>query len=103
MVPCVSPDLSLIPTADFQLASIYTRHNAKMTRPPLNKLIACLKEQGVAKIAVTGYCFGGVFCYASGRNRRMTEIRTGHYAFDLTFDNQIQVAVVAHPSLLKYP
>ena len=33
----------------------------------------------------------------------MSEIRTGRYVFDLAFDNQIQVAVVAHPSLLKYP
>jgi len=60
-------------------------HDQKHTRPPLDKVINALKEQGVTKFAATGYCFGG------------------RYVFDLAFENVIQVSVVAHPSLLQTP
>ncbi|KAG2362170.1 Alpha/Beta hydrolase protein [Suillus spraguei] len=60
-------------------------HCAEVTRPPVDKVIAALKEEGVTKFAVAGYCFGG------------------RYAFDLAFDNIIQCAVVSHPRQLKIP
>jgi dienelactone hydrolase len=34
-------------------------HGSDKTRPPLDKVIAALKEQGVTKFGATGYCFGG--------------------------------------------
>lgn len=34
-------------------------HGPEQTRPPLDKVIKALKEQGVTKFAATGYCFGG--------------------------------------------
>jgi len=69
----------------FDLMAWLARHGADKTRPVLDKVIAALKEQGVIKFGATGYCFGG------------------RYTFDLAFDNIIQCAVVAHPSLLKVP
>ncbi|KAG2144592.1 dienelactone hydrolase [Suillus clintonianus] len=60
-------------------------HGTEVTRPPLDKVIAALKEEGVTKFGATGYCFGG------------------RYTFDLAFDNIIQCAVVSHPSLLDLP
>ncbi|KIK81524.1 hypothetical protein PAXRUDRAFT_832781 [Paxillus rubicundulus Ve08.2h10] len=60
-------------------------HGAGVTRPPLDKVIAALKVEGVKDFAATGYCFGG------------------RYVFDLAFDRVLKVAAVAHPSLLKVP
>ena len=60
-------------------------HGAEQTRPPLDKVIAALKERGVTQFAATGYCFGA------------------RYTFDLAFDGVIKAAVVSHPSLLKVP
>lgn len=60
-------------------------HGREQTRPPIDKIIAGLKERGVEKIAATGYCFGA------------------RYVFDLAFDNIIKVAAVAHPSRLEVP
>jgi dienelactone hydrolase len=36
-------------------------HLAEQTRPPLDKVIAWLKEQGVKEFGAIGYCFGGQF------------------------------------------
>jgi len=44
-----------------------------------------LKDEGVTKFGATGYCLGA---------------RIG---FDLAFEGAVQVAVTAHPSLLKIP
>ncbi|KAG2089661.1 Alpha/Beta hydrolase protein [Suillus cothurnatus] len=69
----------------FDLYAWLAAHGAEVTRPPLDKVIAALKEEGVTKFGATGYCFGG------------------RYIFDLAFDNVIQCAVASHPSLLKLP
>ncbi|KAG2144593.1 dienelactone hydrolase [Suillus clintonianus] len=69
----------------FDLKKWVANHGAEQTRPPLDKVIAALKEEGVTKFGVTGYCFGG------------------RYAFDLAFENVIQCTVVSHPSALKIP
>ncbi|KII89766.1 hypothetical protein PLICRDRAFT_39931 [Plicaturopsis crispa FD-325 SS-3] len=60
-------------------------HTAAHTRPPLDAVIAALKAEGVTRFGATGYCLGG------------------RYAFDLAFDNAIQVSVISHPSLLDPP
>ncbi|KAK7047440.1 hypothetical protein VNI00_006671 [Paramarasmius palmivorus] len=56
---------------------------SEQTRPPLDKVIAALKKEGVTAFGATGYCFGG------------------RYVFDLAFDNIITAGTVSHPSLLK--
>ncbi|KAM6496770.1 dienelactone hydrolase endo-1,3,1,4-beta-D-glucanase [Amanita muscaria] len=81
----VSPD-AFDPGSTFDLGKWFGNgHGPEQTRPPVDKVIKALKEQGVTKFGATGYCFGG------------------RYVFDLAFDNEIQVSVVAHPSLLKVP
>ncbi|KAF8836963.1 alpha/beta-hydrolase [Paxillus ammoniavirescens] len=69
----------------FDLMGWLKAHGADVTRPPLDKVIAALKAEGVKEFAATGYCFGG------------------RYVFDLAFDRVLKVAAVAHPSLLKVP
>ncbi|KAF9244119.1 dienelactone hydrolase [Melanogaster broomeanus] len=69
----------------FDLGTWFKSHGSEQTRPPLDKVIAALKEQGVTDFAATGYCFGG------------------RYAFDLAFDKVLKVVAVAHPSLLTVP
>ncbi|KAF5332150.1 hypothetical protein D9611_008178 [Ephemerocybe angulata] len=73
------------PGSTFNLNEWFPKHTQAHTRPTLDKVIAALKEEGVTKFLATGYCFGG------------------RYVFDLAFDNVIDVAAVAHPSLLTIP
>jgi dienelactone hydrolase len=39
-------------------------HGADQTRPPLDKVIAALKAEGITKFGATGYCFGGMFLHS---------------------------------------
>ena len=39
------------------------KHGSDVTRPPLDAVIAALKEQGITSFAATGYCFGGVYSF----------------------------------------
>ncbi|KXN86725.1 Protein AIM2 [Leucoagaricus sp. SymC.cos] len=68
---------------DFNIADWFKNHMAEQTRPPLDKVIAWLKGNGVKEFAATGYCFGA------------------RYVFDLAFDGFIKASVVSHPSLLN--
>ncbi|KAG2110573.1 dienelactone hydrolase [Suillus discolor] len=70
-------------STSFDVKAWFAKHGTEQTRPPLDKVIAALKERGVTKFGATGYCFGG------------------RYTFDLAFENVIQCSVVSHPSLLK--
>jgi dienelactone hydrolase len=36
-------------------------HGQAQTRPPLDKVIAELKKQGVKEFGAIGYCFGGAY------------------------------------------
>jgi dienelactone hydrolase len=69
----------------FDIMKWFGSHTNEFTRPPLDKVIAGLKEQGVVSFGATGYCFGG------------------RYVFDLAFENIIKVSVANHPSLLSIP
>ncbi|KAJ7133255.1 dienelactone hydrolase endo-1,3,1,4-beta-D-glucanase [Mycena epipterygia] len=71
--------------APFDWQAWLVRHGAEPTRPLIDAVVSALKVDGVTAIAATGYCFGG------------------RYVFDLAFEGIIQVASVAHPSLLKVP
>ncbi|KAF5360037.1 hypothetical protein D9758_007640 [Tetrapyrgos nigripes] len=69
----------------FDLKAWLANHGQDATRPPLDKVIEGLKEQGVSKFAATGYCLGG------------------RYVFDLAFENIISVSIASHPTLLQIP
>ncbi|PPQ78496.1 hypothetical protein CVT25_011837 [Psilocybe cyanescens] len=70
---------------NFDLDSWRPNHGPDKTRPPLDKVINALKEQGITIFGATGYCLGG------------------RYVFDIAFENVIKAAVVSHPSLLQIP
>ena len=69
----------------FDLNAWFPSHGPAQTRPPLDKVIAGLKERGITELAAVGYCFGA------------------RYAFDLAFEHVVKVVAVAHPSLLEVP
>jgi len=70
---------------DFDIQKWFPQHGAAQTRPPIDRVLVALEEQGVKSIGAIGFCFGA------------------RYVFDLAFDGKINVAVVCHPSLLKPP
>ncbi|KIJ55481.1 hypothetical protein M422DRAFT_24055 [Sphaerobolus stellatus SS14] len=72
-------------TPGFDIGKWFVNHGNDKTRPPLDAVIAALKEKGITSYAATGYCFGG------------------RYVFDLSFENVIKAGAVSHPSLLKVP
>ncbi|KIN93181.1 hypothetical protein M404DRAFT_1009143 [Pisolithus tinctorius Marx 270] len=69
----------------FNVQAWTQNHTPEATRPPIDKVIQALKDQGVTSLAVTGYCFGG------------------RYAIDLACDQVVDVIVVAHPSQVVVP
>lgn len=73
----------LLGTPGFDFSEWHSRHLAEQTRPPIDKVLAALEEQGVKWIGSTGFCFGA------------------RYVFDLAFEGKIKAAVVSHPSFLK--
>jgi dienelactone hydrolase len=79
----VGPDA--LSTGTFDLPTWLGKHSADHTGKRARKVIEGLKGQGITVYGGTGYCYGA------------------RLVFDLAFDNIIQVAVVAHPSLLKQP
>ncbi|PPQ72441.1 hypothetical protein CVT26_003770 [Gymnopilus dilepis] len=79
------PTDALAPGSKFDIQAWLAKHGAEQTRPPLDKVIAALKEQGVKTFGAVGYCFGA------------------RYSVDLSFENIIQANVITHPSLLKIP
>ncbi|KAL1692439.1 dienelactone hydrolase [Schizophyllum commune] len=80
-----APANAMAPNSGWNVQSWIPSHGPEQTRPPLDKVIAGLKEQGVTTFGAVGYCLGG------------------RYVFDLAFDGVIKAAAVAHPSLLKIP
>ncbi|KAG5647161.1 hypothetical protein DXG03_001116 [Asterophora parasitica] len=76
---------ALNPGSTFDLGKWIAKHGSNETRPPLDKVIAALKEEGVTAFGATGYCFGG------------------RYVFDLAYDGVIKAAATSHPSLLQIP
>lgn len=79
------PEDALDPGSEYDLSKWLRSHGSAETRPPIDKVIAALKEDGVTVFGAIGFCFGG------------------RYVFDLAFDNAINAAVVCHPSYLVVP
>lgn len=63
----------------------FPTHTKEHTRPPLDKVIAGLKEKGITSFGAVGYCFGA------------------RYVFDLAFERVIKAAVVNHPTFIEAP
>ncbi|GJE95617.1 alpha/beta hydrolase [Phanerochaete sordida] len=80
-----APADGLNPGSTFDLGAWFGRNGVDYSEPRARKVLAALKAQGIAKVGVTGYCYGA---------------RTG---FNLAFENAIAALVVAHPSLLQVP
>ncbi|KAH9983902.1 alpha/beta-hydrolase [Russula compacta] len=72
------------PGSGFDLQKWLPNHSPEHTGKRARKVIDGLKERGIIVFGATGYCYGA------------------RLVFDLAFDNVIQTAVVAHPSLLKH-
>lgn len=64
----------------FDMVGWRLQHTPEKTRPAIDGVIQYLRDNGIEKIGVVGYCFGG------------------KYAFDLAIENKVQVAMMAHPS-----
>ncbi|KAE9390906.1 chlorocatechol-degradation protein [Gymnopus androsaceus JB14] len=73
------------PDSNFNVTDWMAKHGPEQTRPPVDKVIAALKETGVTSFGGTGYCLGG------------------RYVFDLAFENIIKVSAVSHPTFLQVP
>jgi len=67
------------------IATWLASHGENVTLPIVLNTLKFLKKIGVKKVAVTGYCFGGL------------------YATRLAQDNLVVVSTMAHPSLLTVP
>ncbi|KAF7339018.1 Dienelactone hydrolase endo-1,3,1,4-beta-D-glucanase [Mycena venus] len=79
------PADAILGAGGFDLAGWLKTHGAEYARPPLDKVLAALKADGVTSVGAVGYCYGA------------------RWVFDLAFDGAITVAAVAHPSLLSVP
>ena len=49
-----------LPQKTFDLNAWFEKHGSEQTRPPIDKVIAGLRAEGVTKFGATGYCFGGM-------------------------------------------
>ncbi|KAG5651122.1 hypothetical protein H0H81_009774 [Sphagnurus paluster] len=92
----------------FDTEGCFAKHSLAVTRPPLDKVIAALKEEGVTTFAATGYCLGGTPspCADSFARRGLIVPASrllARYVFDLAFEGIIKAAAASHPSLLQIP
>ncbi|KAL0571978.1 hypothetical protein V5O48_009980 [Marasmius crinis-equi] len=70
---------------NFNLTEWLPTHGVDATLPPTRAVLGALREKGFSKVGVTGYCFGGL------------------YTTLLSQTNEVEVAVMSHPSLLTIP
>ncbi|KAJ3784694.1 dienelactone hydrolase, partial [Lentinula aff. detonsa] len=78
-----APVDALKPGSTWDLMAWLKAHGSDSARPPIDKVIEGLKNDGVTVFAVVGYCFGARF------------------AFDLAFEGIPKVVAIAHPSLVN--
>ncbi|KAK7681810.1 hypothetical protein QCA50_015157 [Cerrena zonata] len=91
--PVIVPDLfkgdpipsDALGSPSFDFMAWLGKHQPAETIPMIESVIAVLKAQGVTKIAALGFCYGA------------------RPAFDLAFENKLDIVLVNHPSLLKVP
>ncbi|KAF7354325.1 hypothetical protein MVEN_01120900 [Mycena venus] len=73
------------PSQGYDLAGWLAKHTPEDSLPPLRKVIAALKAEGVTTFGATGYCMGG------------------YYVFQLGFEGFLSAASAHHPSFLAVP
>lgn len=61
----------------------FAAHSMEITRPIVDKFLVGLREKGITKLGVVGYCYGA------------------RHTIDLAKKNLISSAAVAHPSRLE--
>jgi len=81
----VSPDILDNPAlqAKFDFRDWYSRHSSEHNVSRIIRVIDELKSQGVKRVAVSGYCYGG------------------RVVFDLSYKGYTDVVVTSHPSILE--
>ncbi|KAF8548854.1 alpha/beta-hydrolase [Imleria badia] len=79
------PANTMQPGSSFDFNAWLSKHGTNVTRPPINNVIAALKQRGIEEFAATGYCF------------------SARFVFDLAFEGVIKAAAVSHPSFLNIP
>jgi dienelactone hydrolase len=67
------------------MAGWLANHTKADCRPPIDRVVAALKAEGVTKFGATGYCMGG------------------YYVVQLALDNVICAGSAHHPSFLDVP
>ena len=80
-----APANALDPGVSFDFMDWFSRNGPDVTEPVTRKVLAAIKAQGVTKVGILGYCYGA------------------RVAFDLAFENDVDVVAVSHPSLLQVP
>ena len=80
-----APESAFEPGSTFNIMEWFKGNGPEYSEPRVRKVLAALKEAGVTKIGLVGYCYGA---------------RSG---FNLAFENEITALAVAHPSLLNIP
>ncbi|KAI0832002.1 alpha/beta-hydrolase [Trametes gibbosa] len=79
------PADALSPGGSFDFPTWLGRHGAEGVVGIIRGVLAALKADGVAKVGAIGFCFGA------------------RPAFNLAFENELDVVAVSHPSLLQIP
>ena len=85
ILPHPVPSNALDPGVTFDIPTWLTENLPDSTEPIARKVLTALRSQGVKQIVALGSCYGG------------------RLAFNLAFDNLVEVVVVSHPSLLVIP
>ncbi|KAF7344180.1 Dienelactone hydrolase endo--beta-d-glucanase [Mycena venus] len=73
------------PSQGFDMDGWLANHTKADCRPPIDRVVAALKAEGVTKFGATGYCMGG------------------YYVVQLALDNVICAGSAHHPSFLDVP
>ena len=80
-----APPEAFDPGYTFNFGEWFARNSVDYTEPRTRQVLSYLKGNGIKKVGVLGYCYSARLC------------------FNLAFDNEVDVVVVSHPSLLQVP
>jgi len=81
----VTPDFLTGGAPDFDLQAWLKNHGQETVKPLVTAVYAALRQEGVTKFYLTGYCFGA------------------RVAFDLAFKGLATAISAAHPAFVKVP
>lgn len=69
----------------FDFGEWFSKNGLDYSTPRVHKVVDALKQSGISKIGVAAYCYGA------------------RAAFELAFENKVDVVVASHPSFLRIP